>query len=91
MCSSDLSTNDSYDDIRNAVEQALAAGKFVRARQKGLGHIPSIMSSKERSDLAQHLNEFHALLVQIGKRHCHKAKPDCLGCPLRRFLPAASD
>ncbi len=26
-------------------------------------------------------NEFHALLVQVGKKHC-KPKPKCQGCPL---------
>jgi endonuclease-3 related protein len=36
----------------------------------------------------QHLNEFHALIVQVGKNHCHKSHPDCTSCPLRRFLPA---
>lgn len=29
----------------------------------------------------QHYNEFHALIVQIGKRHC-SATPRCEGCPL---------
>ena len=78
-----------YDEIRSAVEQALAAGKFARAKQMGLGHRPSAISRQERSSWAQHLNEFHALLVQVGKRHCHKREPDCSGCPLRPFLPAA--
>jgi endonuclease-3 related protein len=35
----------------------------------------------------EHLNEFHALIVQVGKNHCHKSNPDCASCPLRRFLP----
>ncbi len=30
-------------------------------------------------------NEFHALLVETGKRHCWKTKPQCEGCPLERF------
>jgi endonuclease-3 related protein len=30
-------------------------------------------------------NEFHALLVQAGKRHCLRAAPRCAGCPLERF------
>ncbi len=30
-------------------------------------------------------NEFHALLVETGKRHCLKSKPQCEGCPLDRF------
>ncbi len=31
-------------------------------------------------------NEYHALLVEVGKRHCRK-KPICLGCPLAELLP----
>jgi endonuclease III related protein len=30
---------------------------------------------------AQLFNEFHALIVQVGKKHC-KPKPICTGCPL---------
>lgn len=36
------------------------------------------------SNVAQNVqiyNEFHALIVELGKRHC-KAKPACDGCPL---------
>ena len=29
-------------------------------------------------------NEFHALIVQVGKRHC-KPRPQCAGCPLESF------
>ncbi|XOF33243.1 MAG: endonuclease III domain-containing protein [Candidatus Electrothrix sp. YB6] len=27
-------------------------------------------------------NEYHALLVQVGKRFCRKSKPQCRACPL---------
>lgn len=33
-------------------------------------------------------NEFHALLVETGKRYCRRT-PDCRPCPLREFLPVA--
>ena len=33
-------------------------------------------------------NEFHALLVETGKRHCKKQAADCRGCPLEPFLPS---
>lgn len=39
-----------------------------------------------RETLARHANEFHALVVQIGKLHCGRV-PRCDGCPLRRDLP----
>ncbi|MEI8371715.1 MAG: endonuclease III domain-containing protein [Planctomycetota bacterium] len=32
-------------------------------------------------------NEFHALLVNLGKHHCKKSKPLCKTCPLRELLP----
>lgn len=32
-------------------------------------------------------NEFHALLVEVGKRHCLKDAPRCSRCPLEGFLP----
>jgi len=31
-------------------------------------------------------NEYHALLVQVGKRHC-RPTPSCPGCPLEPLLP----
>lgn len=33
-------------------------------------------------------NEFHALLVETGKRYCHRRTPECGECPLRYDLPA---
>jgi endonuclease-3 related protein len=33
-------------------------------------------------------NEFHALLVEVGKKHCKPRSPRCAGCPLEEFLPA---
>lgn len=33
---------------------------------------------------AQVLNEFHALLVELAKRHCNKRKSDCGGCPVKK-------
>ena len=32
-------------------------------------------------------NEFHALLVAVGKKHCKPQSPRCAGCPLEEFLP----
>lgn len=33
-------------------------------------------------------NEYHALIVALGKEHCRKS-PLCEGCPLQHLLPAA--
>jgi endonuclease-3 related protein len=34
-------------------------------------------------------NEYHALLVNLGKHYCKKSKPLCDACPLRPMLPKA--
>ena len=31
----------------------------------------------------RHYNEFHALVVTVGKRFCHRRNPECVRCPLR--------
>lgn len=36
----------------------------------------------------QLFNEFHALMVETGKRYCRRHVPDCRPCPLQEFLPA---
>jgi endonuclease III related protein len=33
-------------------------------------------------------NEYHALLVRVGKDYCRKAEPKCAACPLVDLLPA---
>ncbi len=32
-------------------------------------------------------SEYHALLVEVGKRFCKRQVPDCAACPLGDFLP----
>ncbi len=34
-------------------------------------------------------NEYHALLVAVGKRYCHRRDPDCNACPLGPELEGA--
>lgn len=33
-------------------------------------------------------NDYHALLVEVGKRYCWRQAPRCGGCPLEMFLPS---
>ena len=40
-------------------------------------------------ELADHYNEFHALIVQVGKDHCGRVA-QCDGCPLQCLLPIES-
>jgi endonuclease-3 related protein len=32
-------------------------------------------------------NEYHALLVRVGKNWCRKKTPNCATCPLKAFIP----
>jgi endonuclease-3 related protein len=34
-------------------------------------------------------NEYHALIVRLGKDRCRRARPVCRGCPLEPWLPPA--
>jgi endonuclease-3 related protein len=36
-----------------------------------------------------HYNEYHALLVRVGKDYCKRAAPKCAECPLAPMLPAS--
>lgn len=88
--------NARYEEIRELVERALdgksavAAGnselKAENSGQRPVVHDPSAMSTAKRSALAQHYNEFHGLIVQVGKHYCAKSKPKCESCPLGRYL-----
>jgi endonuclease-3 related protein len=60
-----LRGNAKYPEI-----QALAEQAFVAERR-----------SERPEELARHYNEFHALVVRIGKTHCGRT-PRCEGCPL---------
>ena len=44
------------------------------------------VATSNNGSLIANLNEFHALLVEVGKRHCRK-QARCAGCPLESCLP----
>jgi endonuclease-3 related protein len=44
------------------------------------------IASPTRDETVRHANELHALIVEVGKRHCGTT-PRCEGCPLEPFLP----
>ncbi|PTN37561.1 endonuclease III domain-containing protein [Desulfonatronum sp. SC1] len=62
------------------------------------GLVPEDVAYDELQDLfVSHLperveqyNEYHALLVRVGKEWCRKREPRCAGCPLQPFLPRHS-
>ena len=50
------------------------------------GEIQDYFQSYLPDDAALY-NEYHALLVHLGKHYCRKSKPQCDNCPLAEFLP----
>jgi len=72
------------------VEQGIAGANpqplAVHPQGKDPRHPVSSMSSTARSELAQHYNELHALIVRVGNHYCRKTAK-CEECPLKEFLP----
>ncbi len=50
----------------------------------------SAFENDPSASLTQHYNEFHAVMVEVGKRHCGRA-PKCGNCPLTFDLPTSSE
>jgi len=57
-----------------------AEAKYDEVQQLFMRHLPSDQS---------HFNEYHALIVNVGKRWCRARAPRCGECPLGKFLPIA--
>lgn len=81
----------SYEDIRRLIEEAVQSTEPESLLKSERGadprHPQSRMSRAARTDLAQHYNELHALIVRTGNQYC-RSTPNCEGCPLRDFLTA---
>lgn len=75
-----------YDELRELVERSLVSlGEELKRGSEPM-HPPSRMSRAPRKELAQHFNEFHGLIVRVGKDFCGTTAT-CAGCPLEPFLP----
>jgi endonuclease III related protein len=79
----------SYEEIRAMIEHAISNSEAESLVAKNMASDPrhpvSRMSSSARTELAQHYNELHALIVRVGNHYC-RAKQICEGCPLQSFL-----
>jgi endonuclease-3 related protein len=86
-----ISEKTKYEEIRTLIERAVSsADPDSMAVQHGSDprHPVSRMSRMSRSELAQHYNELHALIVRVGNLYC-RSIPKCEGCPLQKYLPAS--
>ena len=87
-----ISAKAGYEEIRSLVEHALSSAPEASLNVQKCGsdprHNPSPISRASRSELAQHYNELHALIVRVGNHYCRKTA-QCEGCPLQNFLLSA--
>lgn len=69
---------------RVALRHGLApsSARYTDLQQLALA---AFADEQDPAALADHCNEFHALIVQIGKDHCRRT-PNCAQCPLRADL-----
>jgi endonuclease-3 related protein len=93
-----LPENAPYEEIRKLFERALARvaetfghsgapAQHLTAGLAGAAHPPSIMSTANRTPMAQIYNEMHGLIVGVGKNYCRKSHARCDECALQKFLP----
>ena len=78
-----------YEETRALVEDALRREPAPLAARGREARRPKFVVSGAPV-AARVYSEYHALFVQLGKRHCLKAQARCSGCPLERFLPRSS-
>jgi endonuclease-3 related protein len=64
---------------RVVMRHGLLAEKAKYAEIQALGD--AAFADDPVAERAAHCNEFHALVVEVGKRHCRRS-PVCEGCPL---------
>lgn len=67
--------------------RALARHGWIRY-DAGYHEIKDHFESSLPADAALY-NEYHALLVRLGKEYCRKTGPKCEACPLIDLLPAS--
>ena len=90
-----------YEEIRDLFQRALeplahdletisSNAAPLESGFRGSAHLPSAMSTAERTALVQVYNEMHGLVVGVGKYYCKKSAAACEGCPLQPFLPVRS-
>lgn len=72
---------------RLVTRHGLLAENAKYAEIQALG--AAVFAREAEAERVQHCNEFHALVVELGKRHCRR-KAVCEGCPLHWHLKAIS-
>jgi endonuclease III related protein len=71
---------------RVVTRHGLIADKTKYAEIQALGEM--VFAGEAHAERVKHCNEFHAVVVEVGKRHCRR-QPVCEGCPLEWDLRRA--
>ena len=72
---------------RHALPSPAATDAELRASAVTLLNQPETMAPRiAHATSLEDAKEFHALIVEVGKRHCGPT-PRCEGCPLQKYLP----
>jgi endonuclease III related protein len=84
-----ITSKTGYEEIRRLIEEAISGSTLesleVSQPEAQPRHPVSRMSANQRSHLAQHYNELHALIVRAGNQFCRNTAR-CEGCPLQKYL-----
>lgn len=74
--------------LRHEIAAPLHAASKAKMKYDALQQLAvSAFAADAVETLPAHFNEFHALIVEVGKNHCGP-RPRCEGCPLASMLPA---
>jgi endonuclease-3 related protein len=73
--------------VADGYARRFASRHAIAPKDTGYGKLQALVERALGHD-ANVLAEFHALLVQLGKRYC-RTVPRCPECPLRRDLPSS--
>jgi len=83
-----------YHEVKKLFERALTKAELPTTNHQSpialpTAHKSSGMSaaSECHSPRTRIFNEYHALIVAVGKHYCRSREPRCEACPLRSLLP----
>ncbi len=71
---------------RHGLSSGLSSGKLFDEKLRDMA-ARMLRQRRLHSTEREDAGEFHALIVEVGKRHC-RATAQCAGCPLEKFLPS---
>ncbi len=72
--------------VADAYTRRILSRHALVSARAGYAHVQKYLHERLPPD-QRLFNEFHALLVETGKRYCWRQAPRCDACPLGPFLP----